>query len=246
MRAPIREWLIERYGDVEEANWWADHGDAPVVLDAGCGAGLAAVELFGTRLRSIRYIGMDVSRAVDIAAQRFAERELPGGFLQADLAQPPFVDGSLDVVFSEEVLHHTDSTERALKRLVRLLRPGGRFLFYVYRRKGPIREFTDDYVRDRLQGMEPDEAWAQLMPVTKLGKALGDLHVDVEWLARPAPRHPGACTHGIDIHVTLRPARIRRPTTERRPRSRGSSNIGHRYAPRNAHRSRPTSKYGPW
>jgi SAM-dependent methyltransferase len=180
MREPIRRWLVERYGDLERAAWWSDHGDAPIVLDAGCGAGLAAIELFGARLHAIRYLGMDVSRAVDVAAQRFAERELPGGFLQADLAEPPFADGSLDVVFSEGVLHHTDSTQRALKRLARLLRPGGRFLFYVYRLKGPIREFTDDYVRDRLQGRDPEEAWAQLMPLTKLGKALGDLHVEVE------------------------------------------------------------------
>jgi SAM-dependent methyltransferase len=180
MRAPIRRWLIERYGDLEEADWWSEHGEVPIVLDAGCGAGLAAVELFGARLHSVRYVGMDVSEAVDVAAQRFAERELPGGFLQADLAEPPLADGSLDIVFSEGVLHHTDSTERALKRLARLLRPGGRFLFYVYRRKGPIREFTDDHVRDLLQGLDPQEAWAQLMPLTKLGKALGDLHVEVD------------------------------------------------------------------
>lgn len=180
MRGPIREWLVARYGDVAKATWWDDHGNSPVVLDAGCGAGLAAVELLGERLHSIRYVGMDVSRAVDVAAQRFAERGLPGGFIQADLAQPPFADRSLDVILSEGVLHHTDSTEHALKRLARLLRPGGRFLFYVYRRKGPIREFTDDYVRDRLQELEPEEAWARLMPLTKLGKALGDLRVEVE------------------------------------------------------------------
>lgn len=180
MRGPIRAWLVERYGDVAEAAWWSEHGSAPVVLDAGCGAGLAAVELLGKRLHDIRYVGMDVSRAVDVAAQRFAERELPGGFVQADLAQPPFAEGSLDVVLSEGVLHHTDSTESALKGLARLLRPGGRFLFYVYRRKGPIREFTDDYVRDRLQGLEPEDAWERLLPLTRLGKALGDIHVEVE------------------------------------------------------------------
>lgn len=194
MRAPIREWLVERYGSVEDASFWNDHGEAPIVVDAGCGAGLAAIELFGQRLHKIRYVGIDVSRAVDVAAQRFAEQELPGGFVQADLAQPPFADGSVDVVFSEGVMHHTDSTEGALKRLARLARPGGRFLFYVYRRKGPIREFTDDYVRDRLQGLEPEEAWARLVPLTKLGKALGDLHVelevpeDVELLEIPAGR----------------------------------------------------------
>jgi arsenite methyltransferase len=180
MRGPIREWLVERYGDVAQADWWGEHGEAPIVLDAGCGAGLAAVELLGERLHRVHYVGMDVSTAVDVAAQRFAERDLPGGFLQADLAQPPFPADSLDVILSEGVLHHTDSTEGALKRLARLLRPGGRFLFYVYRRKGPIREFTDDYVRHRLQGLEPEEAWQLLLPLTRLGKALGDLHVEVE------------------------------------------------------------------
>jgi arsenite methyltransferase len=180
MRRRTREWLVERYGSIEDAGWWSEYGGAPVVLDAGCGAAYSAVELLASRLRGIRYIGMDISEAVDVAAQRFAEHGLPGAFLQADLAEPPLADGSVDVIFSEGVLHHTDSTERALKRLTRLLCPGGRFLFYVYRRKGPIREFTDDYVRDLLQGLEPEEAWQRLMPLTKLGKALGDLHVEVE------------------------------------------------------------------
>ncbi len=98
------------------------------------------------------------------------------------------------MIFSEGVLHHTDSTEASLKKLASLLVPGGRFLFYVYRRKGPIREFTDDYVRARLQELEPEAAWEALMPLTKLGKALGDLRVevdvpqDVDLLAIPSGR----------------------------------------------------------
>lgn len=180
MRGRMREWLVERYGDIEDAAWWSEGSEPQVVLDAGCGAAYSAVELLGSRLHRIRYVGMDISAAVDVAAQRFAERGLPGAFVQADLSNPPFPDHSVDVVFSEGALHHTDSTEAALKRLALLLRPGGRFLFYVYRRKGPIREFTDDYVRARLQDLDPDEAWQQVMPLTKLGKALGDLHVEVE------------------------------------------------------------------
>ncbi len=180
VRVRTREWLVERYGEVDEAGWWSEYGEAPVVLDAGCGAALSAIELFAKRLQRVQYVGMDVSTAVDVAAERFAERELPGAFIQADLAQPPFADGSVDVVFSEGVLHHTDSTEHAIKRVARLLPPGGRFLFYVYRRKGPIREFTDDYVRDLLQELEPEQAWERLMPLTRLGKALGDLHVEVD------------------------------------------------------------------
>lgn len=180
MRGRMREWLVERYGDVENAAWWDEYGAAPVVADAGCGAAYSAVELLSSRLHRVHYLGIDISAAVDVAAERFAELGFPGAFLQADVASPPLRDGSVDVVFSEGVLHHTDSTELALKRLARLLRPGGRFLFYVYRRKGPIREFTDDYVRARLQQLEPEEAWSSLMPLTKLGKALGDLDVEVD------------------------------------------------------------------
>jgi len=180
MRQRMRDWLVERYGEVELAPWWAEHGEAPVVVDAGCGAGFSALELFRSRLDRIRYVGIDISSAVDVASARFAEHGYPAAFLQADIVEPPLPDGCVDVLFSEGALHHTDSTERALKRLARLLVRGGRFLFYVYRRKGPIREFTDDYVRERLQQLGPDGAWRALLPLSKLGKALGDLHVEVD------------------------------------------------------------------
>ena len=53
-------------------------------------------------------------------------------------------------------------------------------MFYVYRKKGPIREFTDDYVREKLQGMSPEQAWNEMMGLTKLGKVLGDLDIEIE------------------------------------------------------------------
>jgi arsenite methyltransferase len=194
VRRRSRAWLVERYGDVENAPWWVDYGEQPLVLDAGCGAGLSALELFASRLHRIRYLGIDISTAVDVAAVRFAERGYPAAFMQADITDPPLRDASVDVIFSEGVLHHTDSTERSLKRLASLLVPGGRFLFYVYRRKGPIREFTDDHIRSLVQRMEPDDAWNALMPLTRFGKALGELGVevdvpeDVELLGIPAGR----------------------------------------------------------
>jgi arsenite methyltransferase len=241
-RARTREWLVERYGNVEEAPWWSEHGEFPIVLDAGCGAANSAVELLRARLHRIRYVGMDISTAVDVAAERFAERELPGAFLQADVVRPPFVDDSLDVIFSEGVLHHTDSTEQALKGLARLLRPGGRFLFYVYRRKGPIREFTDDFVRDRLQELEPEAAWQQLIPLTKLGKALGDLHTevdipeDIELLGIPAGR--------IDVQRLFYWHVLKAYHRD----EYGLEELNHInydwYAPRNAHRQSPEEVRG--
>jgi SAM-dependent methyltransferase len=178
--ARTRQWLVERYGDVAAAAWWDDLGPDPVVLDAGCGAGMSAMELFGDRLRKVRYLGVDVSDAVDVAAGRLRDAGIDGAFLQADITGLPLPPRSVDVVFSEGVMHHTDSTERAFAALAELVKPGGRFLFYVYRRKGPVREFTDDHVRDRLQAMTPQEAWDAVMPLTRLGKALGDLGVEVE------------------------------------------------------------------
>jgi len=178
--ANVRAWLIERYGDIAKAGWMRDYGDRPLILDAGCGAAMSALELFGGILGNARYLGADISAAVDVAAARCAERGLSAGFLQADVSQLPLSPGSVDVIFSEGVLHHTDSTEQAFYALAELLKPGGRFLFYVYRKKSPVREFTDDYIRDQLQTMIPEQAWKAVMPLTKLGKLLGDLNIEIE------------------------------------------------------------------
>ena len=178
--ARMKAWLVERYGDVERADWWSDHGERPVLLDAGCGGAMSALALFERVLPRVRYVGIDISDAVDVAAARFAERGLEAAFVQADLNRIPLADGSVDVLFSEGVLHHTDSTRDALLATARLLAPGGRYLFYVYRRKGPVREFTDDYIRERLQAMTPEQAWEAVMPLTRLGKVLGDLRVEVD------------------------------------------------------------------
>ena len=190
----MRAWLVERYGDVASAEWLAASRQRQLFLDAGCGASMSALELFGPILHRVRYLGVDVSTAVDVARERFTERGLDGAFMQADICDLPFPERSVDVIFSEGVLHHTASTERALKTLARLLKPGGRFLFYVYRRKGPLREFTDDYIRARLHAMSPEEAWKAVEPLTRLGIALGELDAEitvpesVELLGIPAGR----------------------------------------------------------
>lgn len=176
----LQTWLIEKYGDVTKAPWLFAGGANPVLLDAGCGAAVSGLALFEPVLDRVRYLGVDVSTAVDVAKARFEERRLAGAFIQADLNRIPLPENSVDLIFSEGVLHHTDSTRDALAALTRHLKPGGRIMFYVYRRKGPVREYTDDFIRDKLQAMTPEQAWDAVMPLSKLGRALGELNIEID------------------------------------------------------------------
>jgi len=176
-----RRWLKERYLGSEKntvlLKKWLPDGTK--FLDVGCGAGFSALLLFEKYINQIHYLGVDISSAVDVADKRFKERNVRGEFLQADILKLPFSGPTFDIIFSEGVLHHTDSTEKALKYLATLLIPGGRFMFYVYRKKGPIREFSDDFIRNHLSAMDDKHAWDALFPLTKLGKILGDLNLKV-------------------------------------------------------------------
>ena len=137
-RRRARTWLVERYGPVAEAGWWGEYGPDPVVLDAGCGAGFSALELLDGRLDRVRYLGVDVSSAVDVAAERFASRGLSAAaFMQADMVGLPFDQPIASVIFSEGVLHHSDSTRTALLEVGRLLVPGGRIPLLRVQPQGP-------------------------------------------------------------------------------------------------------------
>ena len=175
-----KKWLVSRYGEWNRPEDWKRFGEPPVVLDAGCGAGLTASLLFGDMVNRMHFVGADVSRAVDIAAKAFEGRGWKGSFLQADLLALPFSKACFDFILSEGVLHHTPSTRKALLTLSKHLKPGGVFAFYVYARKGPLREFSDDSIREKLAELAPQEAWEALFPLTRLGKALGELNVTID------------------------------------------------------------------
>jgi ubiquinone/menaquinone biosynthesis C-methylase UbiE len=147
----MNQWCNERY--LPATQWFPDQPDGYTVLDAGCGASYTGLEYFRPILNRIRYLGADISDAVSVAKNRMHEAKANAAFLQCDLTCLPLPNVSIDAIFSEGVLHHTDSTRNAILSLAPLLKSGGLFMFYVYRRKGPIREFTDDYVREKMQNM---------------------------------------------------------------------------------------------
>ncbi len=171
------QWLIRRQGFGDEHAMRRYFRGRQCILDAGCGSGFSS-SIWLEPGDSI-WVGADISVAVDVAKQRLGH--LPNAhFLQGDVLQLPLRDESFDLICSEGVLHHTPSTERALRSLVPLLKPGGEILFYIYRKKAPIREFTDDHIRGLVSAMPPAEAWEALRPLTMLGQALAGLHAEVE------------------------------------------------------------------
>ncbi|MFO0664282.1 MAG: class I SAM-dependent methyltransferase [Polyangiaceae bacterium] len=173
----ITRWLTERYcaGDLKNLDALLE-GGSKIILDAGCGSGLSASMLFGDRLKNHRYVGIDISTSVEVARARFKERGLPGDFVQWSLTDVPVKDESVDMVFSEGVLTFTESTGDSIRYLAKKLKKGGKFLFYVYAKKGPIREFADDHIRHAIAPLNDKDAWEALMPLTKLGIALGELN----------------------------------------------------------------------
>lgn len=173
-------WLDSRYGGKNLLQHLGSTAvDMPLVLDAGCGSGFSGKLLFRELFKNIRYVGADISTAVDIAAQDIAPLAPQSFFVQSDLMKLPFGGGAFDIVVSEGVLHHTPSTRAALLELARLVKPGGILAFYVYAKKAPIREFTDDYIRELVSDLSPEDAWQALEPLTKLGIALGELNTKI-------------------------------------------------------------------
>jgi arsenite methyltransferase len=180
-RDRVAEWCLERYGFPSVATWASRFESFGRVLDVGCGGGLSS----GVWLTSpgwsgnAMWVGVDLSTAVDVARARLGSTPNTH-FVQADALELPFADGTFGAVFSEGVLHHTPSTRAALLSAARVLAPGGEISFYVYRKKGPAREFTDDFVRKAIRDLNDEEAWEVMRGFTRLGQALASVRATVD------------------------------------------------------------------
>jgi arsenite methyltransferase len=162
------------------------------VLEVGCGSAHFASLYVPHLAPGVEYVGMDLSSAIDIARQRLRGIRAKTDFVQGNILEIPFADQSYDHIFARGVLHHTPSTRAAFESCARVLRNGGEFTFLIYRKLGPIREFTDDHIRSVLSKMPPKEAWQALEGLTLLGKALRQtgakvtVQQDIPYLEIPA------------------------------------------------------------
>jgi SAM-dependent methyltransferase len=102
------------------------------VLEIGCGLGTDGAKFAAA---GADYTGVDLTEAaIELARRRFELFDLRGRFQTADAEQLDFADGSFDLVYSHGVLHHTPDTQRAVREVHRVLRPGGRAVVMLYHR----------------------------------------------------------------------------------------------------------------
>jgi arsenite methyltransferase len=174
-------WMVEKYGFFSLEDQASFYSKRESILDIGCGSGLSSSLWLDTPWWNghAMWVGVDISTSVDVAQERLATFSNTH-FVQGDALYLPFSDGSFDTIFSEGVLHHTPSTKQALFEAARVLAPGGEIHFYVYRRKGPVREFTDDYIREAVSDMTNEEAWDAMRSLTHLGKVLSETESNIE------------------------------------------------------------------
>ena len=103
------------------------------VLDVGAGSGRMARALPPVLLSRLRLVAAEPSARMVALGRRLAP--LPYPWLRAWSDALPFPAGTFDVVTTLEVLEFTPSPQRALREILRVLRPGG--LLLVTNRVGP-------------------------------------------------------------------------------------------------------------
>jgi demethylmenaquinone methyltransferase/2-methoxy-6-polyprenyl-1,4-benzoquinol methylase len=122
----------------------APRGDAPI-LDVCTGTGDLALAYWKKGRGNVPVVGADFTQEMLVIADRKAvkprhraalsptlsQRERENGtaplvFLQADTQRLPFVDGQFQIVCVAFGLRNVTDTERGLKEMIRVCRPGGR------------------------------------------------------------------------------------------------------------------------
>ncbi len=119
------DYARDRFAHVAGTSGWP----YPTSLELGCGTGFFTLNL---KLAGVIDQGhvTDLSPGMVEVAQRNARSlgfEVEGRV--ADAERLPYDDDSFDLVVGHAVLHHIPDVELALREVIRVLKPGGRFVF---------------------------------------------------------------------------------------------------------------------
>ena len=167
-----KKWFLERFGWKTASKFDNFLKTRSTILDAGTGVGNSA-KLFSSNPNS-KVFAIDASQSIEFAYKKYGKTKNIH-FLQADIRKLPFRKKFFDFICSDQVLHHTKDTESSFKMLSKLLTKKGLISIYVYRKKGPLREFSDDYIRKSTIKMTEMQCMEFSKSMALLGKSLTQL-----------------------------------------------------------------------
>jgi SAM-dependent methyltransferase len=122
---PEYNYEVRKYFDVVPPALFHD----AVVLDAGCGMARWAHYAAGRGVR--RLYAVDFSDAIERAADTLAGSP-QAHCVQADVCRLPFRPGTFDLSYCLGVLHHLREPDAGMRSLVRVTKPDGSLLVYLY------------------------------------------------------------------------------------------------------------------
>ena len=172
----------------------------PRVLDVGTGEGqVARLAVAGG---ASMVAGIDpTGNQVSAAAQR------AGGpvYARADADRLPFPDASFDAVVACLVFEHITAVDEAIGEVARVLRPGGRFAFFLNHPllQTPGSGWIDDQVLD------PPEQYWRIGPYLVEDESIEEVEKDVfiPFIHRPMSRYVNAMADaGLTLRRMLEPA----------------------------------------
>lgn len=172
---------------------------AGAVLDVGCGEGQIARALAAT---GCTVTGIDpTQRNLDVA------RERGGGptYVLAGADTIPFDDRSFDAVVACLVFEHIDGLDAAVSEVARVLRPGGRFAFFLNHPllQTPGSGWIDDHIID------PPEQYWRIGPYLTETATLEEVEpgVHIRFVHRPLSRYVNClAAHGLFVERMVEPA----------------------------------------
>jgi SAM-dependent methyltransferase len=174
--ADAQKWILRRNGfDSPEAfgRFLATKGR---ILDAGCGNG-RVTNLMSALSPNSNIVAIDKVSAT-IAQKNLKERNRVT-VIAADLMESLLL-GKFDFIYCQEVLHHTRKPQTSFNNLVDSLAPNGEIAIYVYKKKAPIREFSDEYIRSQVSGLRYEEAMQHISEISELGRTLASYNINVK------------------------------------------------------------------
>jgi SAM-dependent methyltransferase len=170
------------------------------ILDVGTGEGQVA------RLAAAQ--GSSLVAGIDPTANQVAVARQRGGgpvYARSGADALPFPDGAFDAVVACLVFEHIEAVDEAIDEVARVLRPGGRFAFFLNHPllQTPHSGWIDDHVVD------PPEQYWRIGPYLVEDHSVEEVEKDVfiPFIHRPMSRYVNAMAEsGLVLRRMMEPA----------------------------------------